>query len=267
MNIASTKDTNDCLQHAPLPVDHVERVQTELRVLQQPSSEQCGRLRRRDYWSGSSTSNNKKAPLPALSPLAQEIERHQSNCSLPTATFHLDNSFGLGSHLMLWSQAVCNAQEAGYRVQTHNPDWLWRDRSHCSSSSNSSSNSNNTQSPFLCYFPAMEQRCAGEEEERRDADASSLSLPVVNVTDPRDAKRRCRRIRDGDPQFLTDFRAASVEYMFQRVSPLVLREAERQMGLVFADTGGVAPPDLVTGKTSWLLFVLLSCIGECSFIY
>ena len=35
------------------------------------------------------------------------------------------------------------------------------------------------------------------------------------------------------------------------------------MGLVFADTGGVAPPDLVTGKTSWLLFVLLSCFGKC----
>jgi len=242
MNIVvTTKDTNyDCLQHAPLPVDHVERVQTELRMLQQPSSEQCGRLRRREYWSGGSTRSKGQALPAALSPLAQEIERHQSNCSLPTATFHLDNSFGLGSHLMLWSQAVCNAQEAGFRVQTYNPDWLWRDRSYCNSSN--SSNSSDTQSPFLCYFPAMEQRCAGEEEE---------SFPIVNVTDPRDAKRRCRRIREGDPQFLTDFRAASIEYMFQRVSPLVLREAERQMGLVFADTGGVAPRDLVTVHLRW----------------
>ena len=91
-------------------------------LLEQPT-DACGILRRRSYWENISQAS--------LSPLAREIEALQSNCSLPIATFQMDNDFGLGSHLYLWSQAFCNAWEAGYRVRIHNPNWLWLDQSYC----------------------------------------------------------------------------------------------------------------------------------------
>ena len=49
--------------------------------------------------------------------------------------------------------------------------------------------------------------------------------------------------------FLTDFRAAAMEYIFQQVSPIVLEEAERHIGLLFED--GVVPKDLIAVHIRW----------------
>ena len=210
-------------------------------------------LQRKHYWTrqlstgrrwsrrGDGTFKDDQDVPSMLSPLAQEIEVQMSNCSIPVATFHVDNNFGLGSHLVLWSQAFCNAQEMGYRVQTHNPDWLWLDQSYCSSDLAH-------RSPFLCYFPVMEDRCTADRSQTSHSLPEASVTSPLNVTDPRNNRQRCRRIRD-DPMFLTDFRAAAMEYIFQQVSPIVLEEAERHIGLLFED--GVVPKDLIAVHIRW----------------
>ena len=47
------------------------------------------------------------------------------------------------------------------------------------------------------------------------------------------------------------FRAAATEYLFQQVSPLVIQEARRQIGIVFASNHGVVPEDLITVHIRW----------------
>lgn len=209
--------SNQCLVHAPLSVEAV-KVQTTKRVLEQPSPRRCGRLKR-DWRSKSALK----------SPLAREMEVYQSNCSWPVATFYVDNDYGLGSHLYLWSQAACNAHEMGYRVRTYNPHWLWLDQAYCDADTA-------VQSPFLCYFPTMEYRCGIETR-----------TSTMNVTNPRDVKRRCRRMQKKG--FLTEFRAAAMEYIFHQVAPVVVLEAERQIGLMFG--GGDVPADLITVHIRW----------------
>jgi hypothetical protein len=187
-------------------------------TLVQPSA-QCGRLRR--SW------NHFKL----ISPLAIQIQQHQSNCTMDTATFHVDNAFGLGSHLYMWSQALCNAWESGYRVQTHNPAWLWMDQAYCDPQQAA-------MSPLLCYFPESEFKCPRDEQlEQR------ILSSYQNVSNPRKENLRCQKIRN-DPAFLTAFRAASMEYLFHRISPIIIREAERQVGLLFGGAVQV-PADLI----------------------
>jgi hypothetical protein len=104
-----------CLIHPPMQVNTSKVPLNQSTGTSVQPSAQCGRLRR--SW------NHFKL----ISPLAIPIQQHQFNCAMDTATFHVDNAFGLGSHLYMWSQALCNAWESGYRVQTHNPAWLWMD--------------------------------------------------------------------------------------------------------------------------------------------
>jgi hypothetical protein len=106
-------------------------------------------------------------------------------------------------------------------------------------------------SPLLCYFPEAEFQCPRDESlEQRilsssESESSIQSVPH-NVSNPRQSHLRCERIRN-DPAFLTEFRAASMEYLFHRISPIILQEAERQVGLLFgASGGGQVPADLIT---------------------
>jgi hypothetical protein len=167
-----------------------------------------------------------------LSRFARQIEAHQTNCSLPVATLHIDNSFGVGSHVALWSQAICNSMEAGARLRTFNPIWLWLDQTFCDMNVAH-------KSPLLCYLPLSEFRCGCDEEP-----------PNLNVSDPRNQKKTmCALLKKANKSVLHDFRAASTEYLFQRLSPLVIEEAERQVGLLFGPDG--APDDLITVHIRW----------------
>ena len=171
---------------------------------------------------------------PPLSPFAQAIEKHQSNCVLPFHTFHLDNVFGIGSHIALWSQAVCNAMEAGYRLRTYNPTWLWLDQTFCSLEVA-------RKSPWLCYLPRSEILCGCSEP---------VTSPAMNASDPRDLKRhQCALLKGKGEDILREFRAASTEFLFRRVAPLVIQEAQRQVGLLFGPSG--TPDDLITVHIRW----------------
>lgn len=217
---------SDCFVHMPMKAafDHVENPNKSLETLQLPTPRTCGSLRRNwDY-------------MPVQSVLAREFEKHQTNCDLPVMSYTVDNAFGLGSHLVLWSQALCNAMEKGYRLRATNAQWLWMDKMYCDPSVASLS-------PLLCYFPKAEFRC----DNQRDVTESNETM-----ADPRDRRTFCKRLREGDTayinQTLPKFRAATMEYMFQRISPLVIKEAERQVGLLFGET---TVEDLITVHVRW----------------
>ena len=202
-----------CWNHTPVQANN-SRVSVNDTLLVQPTAA-CGRLRRRHFWEAIAEPTSDH-----LSPLAQEIYKLQNNCSLPTATFELDNDFGLGSHLHLWSQALCNAWQHGWRLQTHNPHWLWLDQAYCDPELAE-------QSPLLCYFSRSENQCPPNS-------ATSATTPNkynITIPDPRITRLRCRRLQD-NPNAVSEFRAAAIEYLFHRaLSHTVIREAERQLGL------------------------------------
>lgn len=221
-----SKHQNECFVHPPIKVgfDHIDNPDQSLEILSMPSPDICGSLRR--DWNR----------MHVQSELARDLEAHQSNCALPTITFDMDNNYGLGSHLVLWSQSICNAMELGFRLRTSNPDWLWMDKMYCDPTVAALS-------PLLCYFPDAEFKCARE----RDMTHLNNTMP-----DPRNRRTFCERLtpknKDYDNTTLPEFRAASMEYLFQRLSPIVIKEAERQLGLLF---GEQAPADLITVHIRW----------------
>jgi hypothetical protein len=169
---------------------------------------------------------------PPLSRYAKLIEIHQSNCSQKVASHYMDIYHGIGSHLSFWSQAMCNALEQGYRLRMYSPEWVWLDITFCDQDIAK-------KSPLLCYLPRSEFRCGCDEVP-----------PELNITNPRNKKRDgCALLKYKPGGILHEFRAASTEYLFQHVSPLVVHEAERQVGLLFGPGG--TPDDLITVHIRW----------------
>jgi hypothetical protein len=72
-------------------------------------------------------------------------------------------------------------------------------------------------------------------------------VPVGNVTDPRVTKTFCKLCQNEERK--KEWRAASTEYLFERVSPVIIQEAQRQIGLLFGAQG--APDDLITVHIRW----------------
>ena len=210
-----------CIDHPPMTFNASGKRVSDptVQLLEQSTGTVCGELRRNWRYN------------PPLSNLAQNIFHHQSNCSMPVANNHMDNMFGFGSHMLLWSQSMCNAMEDGYRIRTHQPEWLWLDQHHCDMEQAAN------QSPMLCYFPQSEYRCSRNE------------VAIQNVTDPRDKRKRCKLVRENNEHLLGDFRAASMEYLFQSLSPLIIQEAQRQIGLIFQSR--YVPEDLICVHIRW----------------
>lgn len=223
---STSRKTASCLTHPPLHArtDHIatDRLPSST-LLQQPTPAACGTLRRRSFW--------QRQPLSSLSVLAQEQHAAQTNCSRPMANFYMDNQFGLGSHLYLWSQAICNADEDNRRIRTVNDEWLWRDQRHCGAMETT----NNRSSTLSCYFGALVEPSCPD------------NIPVANVSNPR--KYRCTRLQTASNDTVNTYRAASMELLFSNVSDLVLQEAERQAGLLFP--GGIPPKDLIAVHLRW----------------
>lgn len=174
---------------------------------------------------------------PLLSTDAKMIEAAQTNCTSGIITNHLDNEFGIGSNVGRWSQSMCHALVAGVRLRTHNPTWLWLDQTVCDLKNEA------VESPWLCYLPRAEARCRVE-------DSSSAAHEEQNLTvDPGNrGKYPCSWINGKGAVRLKAFRAGSTEYMFQSISPVVIAEAQRQVGLLF---GRKTPDNLVTVHIRW----------------
>jgi hypothetical protein len=175
--------------------------------------------------------------LSPTSTLAKQVATHQLNCLLPLGNFKFRNRFGLGSDLHVWSQAMCNAMETNVRIRTV-PDWLWMDQQACS----------HTKSPLLCYFPNAELQCpndigAVQGHPTFDGAFSNLShgprLGTISFDCPSIVNSSNSR---------QHMEMAGIEYLFGRVSPLVIQEAQRQHKLVFQ---GPSPKDLITVQIRW----------------
>ena len=238
-----TDQTLPCLNHKPIVINATLKPGSDpsIHILEHQTATTCGRLRRN--WLHN----------PPLSNYAKKIEQHQSNCSMPLATHHFDNTFGLGSHVILWGQALCNGMETRLRMRSHEPAWLWLDKEHCDMQEQA------ILSPMLCYFPSSEYRCSSDLRHTYTAgdhntssttttENSSNVAVSLNITDPRNKYDWCKPAKDSD-ESKGMIRASSTEYLFQSLSPLVIREAKRQIGIIFPR--GVVPEDLVTVHIRW----------------
>jgi hypothetical protein len=219
-----------CLKHEPITVEakDVGPNGTINMTLEMKMRDGCGPLRR--DWR-----NN-----PPLSPLGQRIVQQQSNCSLPVLSWIMDwFQSGIGAHVSHWSQIMCYAWDHHMRLQSYEPTWLWLDQTHCPMDPAN-------RSPWLCYFPKMEQLCNESSQQQPSPPAVQNNTPSRPIPKIR-APKMCRKNKlIGFPQ---PFRAATVEYIFRSVSPLVIQEAQRQVGVVFGPNG--APHDLITVHVRW----------------
>ena len=215
----SSLEEPTCLVHAPMNINAQEKRVSDpsITTLTQQTTSICKRLHR--DWSHN----------PPLSKYAKQIAAHQADCTKQVVFHTFDNTYGLGSHVVLWSQAMCNAIQEGHRMRSYEPDWLWLDQEHCDSNQAK-------KSPLLCYFPNSEYKCGDAQE-----------VPVGNVTDPRLVKKFCKLCQDDEQK--KKWRAASTEYLFERVGPVIIQEAQRQVGLLFGAQG--VPDDLITVHIRW----------------
>ncbi|CAJ1932830.1 unnamed protein product [Cylindrotheca closterium] len=226
--------SNDCLVHTSLNVSAGWKIDGG--ILEQETAT-CGKLRRK--WEHN----------PPESPLAKQMANHQSDCSKPIATHYLDNTYGLGSHLILWGQAMCNAMEQGYRlhssikVDSEYKQWIWLDQEYCATQD---------EHPMTCYFPwAEEEACALANQDSTGNIKFSYNFTNVTVQDPRAYRCALTQKTVGITE-RDEYRASATEYLFSHVSPLVIQEAQRQIGIIFGDLpNAMAPENLITVHIRW----------------
>ena len=175
------------------------------------------------------------------STLAKRMYDHQHNCSVPV-TPHLFRSafghqgpgysrnYGLGSELHVWGHAAIYAMIRGARVRTApRLDWAWWDQEACNGTTSSSS------SLLACYFPIAETSdCQNEVFDNDPSKRSHLDLCGNQL---------------GEQSSVADERMALTEYLFSNVSPLVVKEATKQLKAVFPN--GIVPPNLITIHVRW----------------
>eukprot|EP00540_Astrosyne_radiata_P023144 CAMPEP_0116823046 /NCGR_PEP_ID=MMETSP0418-20121206/619_1 /TAXON_ID=1158023 /ORGANISM="Astrosyne radiata, Strain 13vi08-1A" /LENGTH=287 /DNA_ID=CAMNT_0004451253 /DNA_START=249 /DNA_END=1112 /DNA_ORIENTATION=+ len=134
--------------------------------------------------------------------------------------------------------------EEGLRIRsfTVNEPWVWSDHEACGAERGVEFQNNNSEhilsSMTTCYFPRSELVCP------QDKETPFRFSDIRNVSDPRYV--RCRKMRYYKK---SDWRAATTEFLFSPVSEVVVKEAERQLRLVFPD--GVVPKDLITVHIRW----------------
>jgi hypothetical protein len=212
-------------------------------------------------------------PLSPLSPLSKQIDFHQTKqCHLPLANFRYRNQFGLGSDLHLWSQAICNGLETGYRVRTKLP-WIWMDKSSCMTKNNDDINLEKQKlSAMSCYFPKSELVCPNDVTiSRRENTGAYFSIinyffqtrGLEKIIDDGKIINKCPNVTSqyGTPEI----RAASTEFLFTKVSQLIYKEAERQLNLVFVHRDNV-PNNLITVHIRWggrCDSIATICCGPC----
>eukprot|EP00980_Cylindrotheca_fusiformis_P000606 scaffold154_cov129-Cylindrotheca_fusiformis.AAC.23 len=190
--------------------------------------------------------------LTVVSSLARSFQRHQDDCSLPLGNFKFRNRFGLGSDLHVWGQALCNALHHGVRIRTVF-DWLWMDQQECDNEKEGGGGS-----PMLCYFPSSELQCPGDLQSATDH--PTFDVAFFNISGgPRQGTVNwdCPSIVSTNPNTTTtttttfaDVQRAAKEFLFARLSPHVVQEAERQHQLVFKGRNKT-PEDLITVHIRW----------------
>lgn len=198
------------------------------------------------------------------SPFTRAIQTHQTNCSLPLGDFRFRNRYGLGSDLHVWTQALCNGMQDGYRIRTEMP-WAFWDESACGTTSllsngdSSGTDSNATVPPppptsssaLLCYFPHSELLCPGDRESLLSNNNNRTKLYRGNGN----VGKGCEQLREQHNVTISDVRASGIEYLFANTGPIVVQEAQKQLHQLLgasmeastnADATPQSPPSLPT---------------------
>lgn len=181
--------------------------------------------------------------LSLMLPFSRVMQAHQNNCSLPLGHYR-HRSQGMGSDLHVWTQALCNGMERGVRVWTANP-WAYVDKGACSNNIGSSARSSMT-----CYFPRSELQCKEDASRLPDPSQGGNSTLVELYRRPL-ILRECESIRNRFNLSFPDIRAAGIEFLFSRTSPLVVKEAQRQLEKVFSGIVDRLPSRLITVHIRW----------------
>jgi hypothetical protein len=179
--------------------------------------------------------------LDLIGPLAREMSAHQENCSLPLIKYQRGMPImnGVGSDLHVWTQALCNAMQMKRRLWTPTP-WLH-------AGPNGSCHGGTAQSAINCLFPNAELRCPQDVALTSNHNSSNMSwIPVFAQGLP--DINGCTRLMSRGNFTTANVRTAGIEYLFSKITADVIREAERQLQLVFP--GGV-PRDLITVHIRW----------------
>ena len=181
------------------------------------------------------------APYELVSAMANRIDAHQTNCSLPRASYSM-NWAGLGSDLHVWSQALCGMMEIGFRLWAHGGGrdgynkegyWRWADKKHCGLYRSG---------VIGCYFPLEELKCRPENRVRTIENAVGHKIESEHSV-------HCPGIYK-ESGGLAEYRAAAIEYLFSKgFTPFVQEEIVKQMQLVFSQPS--APANLITVHIRW----------------
>jgi hypothetical protein len=183
--------------------------------------------------------------LERRSVLAQQIAEMQSDCSVKDhGYFWHRNTAGLGSDIHLHSIALCNALEMRLhgnrkvRVRTLAP-WTFRSEQDCSNS-----NDLVARSAMKCYFPQSELLCPDDSATINDYSAMyNMTRGGGGITE------NCTNILQAAGS-TSSWRAATTEFLFTGLSPIVQNEAQRQLNLIFGDRTSV-PKHLITVHVRW----------------
>ncbi len=182
--------------------------------------------------------------------LTKHIRKHQSDCSLPMATFAHRNRFGLGSDLHVYGHALAYGIHTQKRIRTVGK-WTWMDKSECRTVNEGEKAAGLLGSPMSCYFEASELTCPGDVEYAIENpgfdDSGGLSKPTGRLINP-DGNYNSSFLPPRDANGLKLLEIAVVESLFTSVTPRVVQEAERQLKLVF---GEKVPEDLITVHIRW----------------
>jgi hypothetical protein len=185
--------------------------------------------------------------LPRYSILAHRIANMQNNCSIPIlGNFWYRNRFGLGSDLHVYSVAMCNALQMHQRVRVRTVlPWIWYDQQSCGDTDGTGNTEN--YSAMACYFPESEPACLhdGIQHPAVPIYAMNLTRPHGKIT------ASCTNvIEEWGHGSVATIRAATIEFLFTRVSNLIQDEAQRQLQTVFRGRDHV-PHNLITVHIRW----------------
>jgi len=185
---------------------------------------------------------------------------------------------GLGSSMHLWARQLCHAyDEKAILIVEPNKShldktptgFLWNDNRYCG----------NGDSPLSCYFGQHEslRACDFTESERaellRDVPIHEFSFLDPMLSDPEHGctflehsnerlinfphelppgvsmKEHNAHVVNEHKSVIAFFYAAAMEFLFQKVSPIVVSEAHRQLLAMFDN--GIVPANMVTVHIRW----------------
>jgi hypothetical protein len=172
-------------------------------------------------WYGTNSLRFDWSNLPLHSEIAKRLDDHQHNCLLPVREYGWRGDSGLGSDVHVWGNHLWAGLLYGYRVKSPNP-WIWVDSEACGGSLS-----------WQCYFPGVEPTCIGEEIQSKPIIAESCGVEPFWP----------------DTYAIPAFRAAATEFVFSRLSNVVITEARRQLNAIFGSSG--IPSNLIVVHVRW----------------